>query len=144
MPIVTDTPATEDREFRSRIQTAWYQSKYRDYTQKELAALFNYSQQGMSFILNGHRYPHLSAGIKIAKAFNVTLDWLYTGRLPMRPLDPSPFIDLTHRLVNLTQPQVKVMGWILGLLENGQLNEEALRDLIMESQSLDVNSLVKG
>ena len=36
----------------------------------------DYSKQGINY---GHRYPHLSSGLKIAKEFDVCLDWLYTG-----------------------------------------------------------------
>lgn len=142
MPKVTDQPASADEGFRNRIQTAWRQSKYRDHTQKELSVLFEYSQQGISFILNGHRYPHLSQGIRIAKEFNVTLDWLYCGRLPMRPIDPSPFVDLGYRLMNLREGEIAALAWMIGMMENNQLDAEQLKKALMQYQSLDVNSLV--
>lgn len=77
MPKITDEPV--DEKFGIRFRTAWLQSKFRDLNQKELSQKFGYSQQGMSFIANGHRYPHLSTGLKIAK--NLTVQWI--GFIPV-------------------------------------------------------------
>ena len=93
MPKVTDEPAV-DTEFGLRFSRAWKNSKLADKNQSELAKEFDYSKQGINFIFNGHRYPHLSSGLKIAKEFDVCLDWLYTGREPMRPGNPDPYIKL--------------------------------------------------
>ena len=83
MPKITDEPV--DEKFGIRFRTAWLQSKFRDLNQKELSQKFGYSQQGMSFIANGHRYPHLSTGLKIAQEFNCSMDWLYTCLLYTSP-----------------------------------------------------------
>lgn len=82
MPKITDEPA--DAKFGMRFHNVWMQSKYCDLNQTELAKVFGYSKQGINFIVNGHRYPHLSSGLKMAKEFNCSMDWLYTGREPMR------------------------------------------------------------
>lgn len=80
MPKITDEPV--DEKFGIRFRTAQFAIQVPRSESKELSQKFGYSQQGMSFIANGHRYPHLSTGLKIAKEFNCSMDWLYTGRDP--------------------------------------------------------------
>ena len=140
MPKITDEPA--DEKFGIRFRTAWLQSKLRDLNQKELSQKFGYSQQGMSFIANGHRYPHLSTGLKIAKEFNCSMDWLYTGRDPMRPWEITPFTKIGERLMHLTHNQVEVLGWLIGLFEGNQINAEDLQDSIRRQHRVDLASLV--
>ena len=140
MPKITDEPA--DARFGMRFHNAWMQSKHYDLNQTELAKVFGYSKQGMSFIVNGHRYPHLSNGLKMAKEFNCSMDWLYTGRDPMRPWEITPFTKLGERLMHLTRNQVEVLGWLIGLFEGDQINAEDLQESIRRQHRVDLASLI--
>ena len=99
-----------DPLFGSRFCSAWKQSKHGDRNQKELSVIFEVSQQSVSAWVHSTRYPFIDTGIQIAKEFNVNMDWLYVGRLPKRPLDPLPYVNLAYRLINLSLPQFSVKG----------------------------------
>jgi len=122
---VTDGPVV-DVVFVLRFRRAWKNSKRADKNQSELAKEFDYSKQGINFIFNGHRYPHLSSGLKIAKEFDVCLDWLYTGREPMRPGNPDPYIKLASKLMPLTGMKLKLMDLFIGLVVDGRIDAEAM------------------
>jgi transcriptional regulator with XRE-family HTH domain len=139
MSRTTHEPA--DANFGQRFRHAWRNSKLRDLNQKQLAKRYDYSQQGISSISNGHRYPHLSKGIQMAKDFEVTLDYLYTGRLPMRPVDPSPFVDLGYRLTKLNQDQFRVVDSLVGLLNDHQVSTEAVQAALLSLFSGHLNKV---
>lgn len=123
MPKVTDEQAV-DTDFGLRFRRAWRNSKLSDKNQSELAKEFDYSKQGINFIFNGHRYPHLSSGVKIAKEFDVCLDWLYTGREPMRPGNPDPYLKLASKLMPLTGLRMKLVDLFIGLVVDGRIDAE--------------------
>ena len=69
-------------------------------------------------------------------------DRLYTGRDPMRPWEITPFTKLGERLMHLTRNQVDVLGWLIGLFEQDQINAEDLQESIRRQHRVDLASLV--
>ena len=122
MPKVTDDSA--DYEFGQRFRRAWKNSKWKDYNQVELAKVFDYSKQGMNFIFNGVRYPHLSSGMRISKEFGICMDWLYTGRDPMRPGSHEPYLKIAYKLMPLTETKLKMIDLFVGLVADGRIDTD--------------------
>lgn len=76
-----------DAEFGRRFTLAFNQSKVCDLSQKELSNRLNVTQQCVS------QWRKTFQMKKIALLFDISVEWLYTGRGPMRPIDPSPYLD---------------------------------------------------
>ena len=70
------------------------------------------------------------------------MDWLYTGRDPMRPWEITPFTKLGERLMRLNRNQVDVLSWLIGLFEGNQINAEDLQESIRRQHHVDLASLV--
>ena len=132
-----------DTGFGQRFRLAWMNSPYRDLLQAELAKRYDYSQQTISTLMNGKRYPHLSVGLRICQDFNVTVDWLYLGREPMRPvLDPSPFTTLAHRLMSLTPDQLRIIDLLAGKLLHQTISVQDLEDYLVLRKGLGLTALI--
>ncbi len=139
MSRTTHEPTNAD--FWQRFRHAWRNSKLRDLNQKQLAKRYDYSQQGISSISNGHRYPHLSKGIQMAKDFEVTLDYLYTGQLPMRPSRSIPIHHIGYRLTKLNQDQFQVVDSLVGFLNDHQVSTEAVQAALLSLFSGHLNKV---
>ncbi len=123
MPKVTEEAAV-DTQFGMRFRRAWKNSKLSDQNQTEIAKVFDYSKQGINFIVHGVRYPHLSSGLKMAKEFDVCMDWLYTGREPMRPGNPDPYLKIAHKLMPLVGTKLKLIDLFIGLVADGRIDTD--------------------
>ena len=134
-----------DVGFGQRFRLAWMNSPYRDLLQAELAKRYDYSQQTISTLMNGKRYPHLSVGLRICQDFNVTVDWLYLGREPMRPvLDPSPFTTLAYRLMSLTADQLRIIDLLSGKLLHSTLSVPELEAYLVRREGLGLTDLINA
>lgn len=131
-----------DHSFGSRFEKAWKNSKYCHFNQKELGKQLGYCHQAISFFIHGQRYPEIKSGIKIAEELNVSIDYLYTGREPIRPWEITPFTQLGERLMHLRQEQVEILGWLVGLFEQNQLSATELQEAIRQQHHVDLVSLV--
>ena len=75
-----------DLEFSKRVKVAIRESEYHDWVQEQFAKACNVKQNTVSTWMTGMRKPEVETGIAFCKLLNVSFDWLYTGRGPMRPL----------------------------------------------------------
>jgi transcriptional regulator with XRE-family HTH domain len=75
-----------DFEFSKRVKVAIRESEYHDWVQEQFAKACNVKQNTVSTWITGMRKPEVETGIEFCKLLNVSFDWLYTGRGPMRPL----------------------------------------------------------
>ena len=68
--------------------------------QKELAARIGCTVQQISKLVRGHWMPRVSVLVRVGQTFNVTADYLLTGRLPRHPGMIDPFDSLAgHKRV---------------------------------------------
>lgn len=75
-----------DFEFSRRVKVAIRESDYHDWVQEQFAQACNVKQNTVSTWITGLRKPEVETGIILCKLLNISFDWLYTGRGPMRPL----------------------------------------------------------
>lgn len=126
MPRDTDRA---DTEFGLRFQMAHRQSKYYKLNQSELARLWNMGASTVSFWKKGVRVPDSERMKLIASTFEVSADWLYTGREPMRPLPPSETLDLAQQLMSIDQTTRHTLMFFVTLIKNGVLSNTHLESL---------------
>lgn len=73
--------------------------------QKDLAARIGCSLQQVSKLERGCWVPRVSTFIRVAEAFNVTADYLLTGRGPVRPGADLRLRERLPALERLPEPQ---------------------------------------
>lgn len=125
-----------DPEFGRRFDIAHARSKHSDLPQTDIAKMLKVSQQCISMWKSGVRLPSISQGRRLAELFGVCVEWLYTGRGPITPVDTSPFTDLAYRFMELDQSKLSIMKFLLGMLEKDVVKDittiqDALNKLIM-------------
>lgn len=124
-----------DAEFGRRFTLAFNQSKVCDLSQKELSNRLNVTQQCVSQWRKGERMPTTFQMKKIALLFDISVEWLYTGRGPMRPIDPSPYLDMAYRLMGMDQEQYQALMFAVGAMEKGAITPEVLQHTIQTALS---------
>lgn len=126
-----------DAEVGRRLKSAMQGSTWYDKTQKELVEKINeldppsdlekkvgLPQSSISMYFNGERNVPYKRMVIMAKLFNVSVEWLYTGRGPRRP-NPLPYDELAEKLKHLHQDTFEFINWLVGNLEtNKELNHE--------------------
>lgn len=120
-----------DSEFGKRFFSAWMRSKYKDYNQAELSKVFDVSAQSVSSWINSKRYPYIDTVIQICREFGITMDWLYVGREPRVPKDPTPFDAITYRLMSMNKEVVDVVVTLMNLLERNQITSQQCNEFIL-------------
>lgn len=120
----------KDREIGQRIYSAYLNSEYANRTFTELLTMLgDITQSAFSMYLSGDRVPPMNRMIAIAKLFDVTVEWLYTGRGPRKPIT-RPYDELSDRLMKCSEKNLKVTSWILGLLEKEEYTAEQIRSAV--------------
>ena len=66
--------ADQDTDFGYRFRKALRESQYRDFTQAELAKIFDVAQNTISTWQSGIRYPTLQTGQLICRKLNICPD----------------------------------------------------------------------
>jgi transcriptional regulator with XRE-family HTH domain len=85
----------EKKEFSKRLHIALESSgasgggRHRPYTQESVGKMFGVSQKGARKWLKGEGFPKTEQCIAIAKKLDVALEWLMTGKGPMRMTNPG-------------------------------------------------------
>ena len=73
--------------------------------QKELAARIGCTVQQISKLERGHWMPRVSVLVRVGQTFNVTADYLLTGRLPRHPGVDLRLRERLPALESLPEPQ---------------------------------------
>lgn len=118
-----------DTGFALRMKVAHRHSKHRDLNQTELAKLFNVSASAMSTWFSGQRVPYENI-TELGRQFEVSVDWLLTGRDPMRPYPPSPLISLAQDLMMLDQKTLSFLLFITRLLQKKVITHSTLEKIV--------------
>ena len=85
----------EKKEFSKRLHIALESSgvngggRHRPYTQESVGKMFGVGQKGARKWLKGEGLPKMEQCIAIARKLDVALEWLMTGRGPMRMTNPG-------------------------------------------------------
>lgn len=112
----------EDSEIGRRIYSAWNNSKYAHLPQQAiLKMLGGITQSALSMYFSGERIPPVKRMIDIANLFDVSVEWLFTGRGPMKP-DPRPYDQLAEQFMNCSPDHRELLRWCIGLLERGYIS----------------------
>jgi len=108
-----------DLEFSMRIRVAIRESDYHSFAQEKLARMFKVKQNTISTWMSGRSKPEIETGILVCKVLNISLDWLYTGRGPMRPLREAEneYEKLTLRILRTRPSYIKIVMNLLDQLE---------------------------
>lgn len=90
-------PTPEGREMGRRILMAFREARLGD-TQSEIARALKVSPMTVSYWIRGMKMPPIHTGVLLAKQCKVCVEWLYTGRGPMRPEPLPSHIEMASRL----------------------------------------------
>jgi transcriptional regulator with XRE-family HTH domain len=118
-----------DAGFALRMKIAHRHSKLRDLNQSELAREFDVSASAMSTWFSGQRVPYENI-TELGRQFEVSVDWLLTGREPMRPYPPSPLISLAQDLMMLDQKTIGLLLFITRLLQKKVITHDQLKETV--------------
>lgn len=132
----------KDKDIGQRIYSAYLQSEYFNRSFVELLPLLgDITQSAFSMYLNGERVPPMNRMIAIAKLFEVSVEWLYTGRGPRRP-EPRPYDQLAERLMDCSKDHLDVTSWILGMLERKHVISEQIKKAVHSIIDDDASSFL--
>ncbi len=76
-------PLMEYKEFAKNLKELQSEKGFK--TQHEFAKYIGVSKSFISVLLLGEKLPSMDTAIELCKKFNVSLDWLMTGRGSKRP-----------------------------------------------------------
>lgn len=106
----------KDPEFGRRLRFAHI--KYAgDLTQADIVRRLGITQSALSMYFHGKRIPPRVRLNALAKLFGVSVEWLETGRGPIKP-EPSAYEILSRQLMTLDQDSLHLISYLLGLLES--------------------------
>lgn len=93
------------KAFSARLRQAMDEANM-EITQQSVADLFGVTKGMGSYLKNGGRMPSMDKAVKASMKLNVCVEWLLTGRGPMRPSEPiSEQDDLWLYLGDLEEGQ---------------------------------------
>ena len=113
--------STEKALFSERFRQALSASRYADYSNEKFGGVLGVTKQAISQWKRGDAIPGIATAIELAKALDVSIDWLLTGRGPMRviesKMDPNTQL-LVVAFENLSHEAKKeVLGYMAYVLE---------------------------
>lgn len=108
--------------------------KSKNLTQKELAKILNVSNTTLSQYENGIRVPSDDIKIKIANYFNVTLDYLLSGKHSNENINESQLTKKDEKDIAKTMERMKKqLSEDQDLLFNGELLDAETAKLLLDA-----------
>ena len=122
----------KDEAFSARFRQMVVQKGCGDLKLAPLAKKLGVSTTCAHFYMNGERLPAIDSARKIADLFDVCVEWLLTGKGPMRP-NTSESIDLS----SLTQAQRKALLMLIeSFKDTQQLQSKITKKIVIDMADL--------
>lgn len=134
--------------FAERFKQALTASKYAEWSNERFGNMVGVSKQAVSQWKRGDAIPGIYTAIEVAKKLEIALDWLLTGRGPMRieekKMDPNTQL-LVVAFENLPfEGKKEVLGYMAYVLERLEDKEKRSQDEELRQEITRIVSLSRG